>query len=307
MQSSAPTTTNVERALWVTLAAATPGVVLGWVAWLGLALLGGQLASHALGLAGAPIVLFAIGWAAARRMPAPLGWLRRFHLDDAEVTAFGTRGGVRRVPWTAFDRLTQEAHALRLEGRGFALKLPLAALVRAGAFGSVLARVVPELAEEMWSQLEDGEAVRLVPPLSPPTRELAWWAYLPLLGVLVTGAGDVGVAIALVGAERLVALLGARLRSVTLHRGGLGLRSGVRRLFVPWTEAEVVSGARGLVVGAVDGTSGRITKLLPNFWVAAPVIEMKARLGPHSGALVHFRVRVAEGGLSVVGEVEPSA
>jgi len=68
-----------------------------------------------------------------------------------------------------------------------------------------------------------------------------------------------------------------------------------------------VSGARGLVVGAVDGTSGRITKLLPNFWVAAPVIEMKARLGPHSGALVHFRVRVAEGGLSVVGEVEPSA
>ena len=306
MQSATPTTTNVERALWVTLAAAGPGVALGWLAWLGLALVGGQLASRTLGLAGAPIVLFAIGWAAARRMPAPFAWLRRFHLDDAEVTAFGTRGGVRRVPWTAFDRLTEEAHSLRLEGRGFAFKLPLASLVRARAFGSVLARVVPELAEDMWSQLEDGEAVRLVPPLSPPTRELAWWAYLPLVAVRLWGAGDIGAAVALVAAERLVALFGARLRSVTLHRGGLGLRSGARRLFVAWSEAEVVSGPRGLVVGAVDGTSGRITKLLPNFWVAAPVIEMKARLGPHSGALVHFRARVAEGGLAVVGEVEPS-
>ena len=306
MQSAAPTT-NVERALWVTLAAAAPGVALGWLVWLGLALSGGLLAAQLLGPAGAPIVLFAVGWAAARRAPVPFGWLRRYHLDDAEVTAFGPRSAVRRVPWAAFDRLTQETHALRLEGRGFALKVPLASLVRAGAFGSVLARVVPELAEDMWAQLEDGEAVRLVPPLSPPTRELAWWAYLPLLPVCLVGAGNLGVAIVLVVAERVVALVGARLRAVTLHRGGLGLRGGARRLFVPWSEAEVVSGPRGLVVGAVDGTSGRITKLLPNFWVAAPVIEMKARLGPHSGALVHFRVRVADGGLAVVGEVEPSA
>src|SRR2546428_9425749 len=82
MQPAAPTTTNVERALWVTLAAAAPGVTLGWLVWLGLALVGGLLAAHALGLAGAPLVPFPGGWGAPRPMPPPLGWVPRGPLPD---------------------------------------------------------------------------------------------------------------------------------------------------------------------------------------------------------------------------------
>jgi hypothetical protein len=63
----------------------------------------------------------------------------------------------------------------------------------------------------------------------------------------------------------------------------------------------------GLLVGMADGPCGKVLTGLPNFWAAAPVIEMKAQLGPHAPATVHFRVRMQPGGVAVVGEVEPTA
>jgi hypothetical protein len=66
-------------------------------------------------------------------------------------------------------------------------------------------------------------------------------------------------------------------------------------------------GPHGLLVGPTEGECGLVATSLPNFWAAAPVIETKTRLGPGPGATVHFRVRLAEGRLAVVGEVEPVA
>jgi DNA-binding transcriptional LysR family regulator len=114
------------------------------------------------------------------------------------------------------------------------------------------------------------------------------------------------MALALALAERVVAFFCRRAGAVTLDRAGLTLRRRGRQVLVPWDQAEVVRAPQGLFVAVPGGACGLVASRLPNFWAAAPVIETRARLGPHS-APVHFRVRVAGGALAVVGEIEPAA
>ena len=161
----------------------------------------------------------------------------------------------------------------------------------------------------MWEQLEDGGEVRLVPRPDPSLGALAWWGYAPVLLACAAGAGASGAVLALGLAllERGTALVVARAHTTSLRPSGVHLRSGVRRLFVPWSRADVMHAARGLLVGPTDGDCGLVAAWLPNFCAAAPVIETKTRLGPGPGASVHFRVRLAEGRLAVVGEIDPVA
>jgi hypothetical protein len=306
--SAAPSTT-VDSVLWLTLRGAAGVLPVVWLAWLVVAVLAAPPLVAALGPAGGVLVILAGGWLAACRLQSPLEWLRRYHLDDAEVTVMGPGQRVRRLPWCRVQGFTQERQALRLEGGGLALRLPLLPLVRAGAWERVLARVVPELASEMWALLDEGEALRLAPPHDPPLRGLAPWAYLPALAACVAAAGPIGLAVgtAVALAERTVGWLRVRAGAVMLHRTGVALRKRMRGLFVAWPRAEVTSLPRGLVVGVADGAVGVVSSALPNFWAAAAVIEMKARLGARADAAVHFRARLGSGGFSVVGEVEPTA
>src|SRR6185295_17106493 len=172
--------------------------------------------------------------------------------------------------------LTQERRTLRVAGDGQTIRVPLAPLVRGQAWGVVVARVIPLLADELWALLEEGEQVRLAPPLDPPTRTLAWWALAPAAVAVVAGAGPLGllVAIAVVAGERAVGLLRVQAGAVTIHRAGVALRTWARRVFASWPRAEVVHGPEGLVVGVSDGFSGRVATALPNFWAAAAVIQL---------------------------------
>jgi len=301
--------TTVEGVLWLTVPGASAGAALGWLAWVGGAALAAPLLVDRLGAAGAVLVIVAAGWVLARHAPAPVEWLRRYHLDDAEVTAIGPGARVRRLPWSSVETLTQERRWLRVEGGGMTVTLPLHAILRGGAFGAVLARVVPEQAGEMWALLEEGEELRLAPRADPAARALALWGYLPALPACVAGAGGAGLAVAvgLAVAERAAARLLAWAGRVTLDRSGVTFRRRGRAIFLPWPRAEVMRAPRGLLVGVKGSASDLVTSALPNFWAAAPVIDLKARLGPYAGARVHFRVRLADGGPAVVGEVDPTA
>jgi hypothetical protein len=287
---------------------ASARVPLGWLGWVVAAALAAPHLAGWVGPVGAVIALLAAGWLAARHLPSPGDWLRRYHLDDAEITAMGPGRAVVRLPWSRVHTLVQERHALRLAGDGTTVRLPLPPLLEARAWQAVLARVVPDLADEMWTLIDDGEAVRLVPPLDPPAPALAWWAWAPVLVACAVAAGGTGLAAALglALAERAVAWLRTRERTVTLQRAGVLLRRRARGLFASWAHAEVTPGPRGLVVGARQGVCGRVETAVPNFWAAAAVIQMKAKIGPRAAA-VHFRVRLGEKGFAVVGEVEPGA
>jgi hypothetical protein len=281
-------------------------VVLGWLAWvLGVAL-GSVVATHWLGAWGAALAVLGTGWLLARQLPVPGEWWRWYHLDDLELTAVGPGHVVRRLPWNAIERLTQERTTVRLEAPGMTIALPLDAVVRSEAWDAILARVVPGLAGSMWARLEDGEEVRLRPPVEPRPETLLWWAWLPGVVACATGASGPAV-VALVAAERLLAWLRARRGTVALHRRCVDVRAGLRRLLVTWQRAEMVRAPHGLLVGEQDGGCGLVATSLPNFWAVVPVIETKVALAPGADATVHFRVRRADGRLAVVGEVEPMA
>jgi hypothetical protein len=300
---------TLEAPLWLTVPGARLGVPLGWLGWMvSVALLAPAVVDR-LGAAGAALGVMGLGWLLAARLPSPLEWLRRYHLDDVELTAMGPGATVRRLPWARVHTLTQERRSLRVAGDGQAFRVPLAPIVRHEAWASVLAHVIPELADELWALLEEGEQVRLAPPLDPPTRALGWWAYAPALVAVVTAAGTIGVlvALALAAGERALALVRVRTGAVTIHRAGVALRTWAHRVFASWPRAEVVQGPEGLVVGVADGASGRVPTALPNFWAAAAVIQLKAQLGLRAGASVHFRVRMGDDGFAVVGEIEPGA
>ena len=207
---------------------------------------------------------------------------------------------VRRLPWSEVVTLTEARHALVLEGRGTRLRLPLAAAVRS----ALLDRVAAGLAAELWALLDEGETVRLGPATDPLPRALAWWVYVPVLAAGLAGAGTAGLAVAVVVVlvERAVAGFRRRASSVTLDRGGVR----VGRVVVPWSDAEVRQAEGGLQVEARGGACVLVPTRIANFWAAVPVIETKAQLGPFS-ATVRFRVRRNEGGLALVGEVEPTA
>ena len=295
--------------LWLTVPGTSRWVPVAWLSTLVLAVLLGPLAIAHLGIAGAVLLVLGAGWLVARRADEPSAWLRRYHLDDTEVTEMGPGTRVRRLAWSAVDTVVQEPSALALRGEGTVLRVPLVPLLERGVWGVVLARVVPEIADDLWALLEEGEVVPLVPDSAPSSTALAWWAYAPVLAMVAAGGGPTALALAagLATAERALAAFRARLGTITLQRTGITLRRGLRPRFIAWSQAGVTCGAHGTTV-AVDGApAGRIAAALPNYWAAAPVIELRAHLGAGSGANVHFRVRVAEGRLAVVGEVEPTA
>jgi hypothetical protein len=301
--------TNVGKVLWVTLPGASRLLGLAWLAWMAAVFLAAPWAAARFGPAGTVVFVLAVGILFAIGAPAPWAGLQRYHQDDAEVVAMGPGRHVVRLPWTSVERLTQDRQTVRLDGGGTTVRLPLVPLLRDDALAAVLARVVPDLAAEMWSRLEDGDSLRLVPPPNPATRLVAWWAWAPaLLACVATGEVIAVVLTATLAAlERLIAFGRTRAQAVTLHRLGLTIRHRLRRMVIPWTRAEIMAARCGLLVGEPDGPCGRVLTGLPNFWAAAPVIEMRAQLGPHAPATVHFRVRMQGGGVAVVGEVEPSA
>lgn len=297
-----------QRALWVTLRGASGAVPILWLAWCAALTFVAPTFVDRLGPGGVAVLGLAGGWAFARWLPTPVEWFRRYHLDDQEAILMGPGRRVRRLPWGVVSAITQDRRALRLEGDDVTIRLPLRPLVAAGAWGVVLARVVPQLAEEMWSLLEEGEQVRLAPAVEPSTRALTCWAYLPVAVAFLAAPGVVGteIVLGLAAGERLVAFLRTRVHAVALHRAGAAVRSRLSRLVVAWPRLEVERTPHGLLLGVHGRTCGMVASGLPNFWAAAPVIEMKAHLGPRAGATVHFRVRLEEDGPAVVGEVESS-
>ncbi len=302
-------TTNGEHSLWLTVRGASPWLLLVWAGWLAFAVILAPLLVTFVEAAGAVLVVLTIGWMLARHLPIPFESLRRYHLDDTELVVMGPARLVRRIAWSDLTGVTQERRSLRLlRGRATA-NLPLGLVASAGAWGAVLAHVVPRLAEELWARLEDEEEVRLVPDAEPATSALAWWAYLPALAASVVAAGSIGVGvIVLLGiCERALAFGHAQVRAVTLHRAGVTLRTRSGSLFVPWAHANITRARNGLLIGVGEGTQGLVPLALPNFWAAAPVIELRQQLGPEAGGMVYFRVRVEGDGLAVVGEIEPTA
>ena len=301
--------TNVEQALWLTVPGARSRVALGWLAWLGLAVLGAPHVVAMLGPAGAAIALLAVGWLLARSLPAPLECLRHYHLDDSEVTAMGPGAKVRRLAWVRVETVTQRGRTLVLAGDGMRIAVPFRTLAETTLWSAALARVVPELATETWERLEDGEEVRLAPALEPAWGALAWWAWAPTAvgAVVAAGASVVAMAAGLALAERTVALLVARARRVRLDRAGIAVRTGRRGRVIPWSRVEVARVEHGISVAERDGAGTVIRAGLRNFWIALPVIELRATLAPHCPPRVTFRARCADGGLAVVGEVDTVA
>jgi hypothetical protein len=293
-----------DRPLWLLVRGASFLVVAAWLAWTAAALAAAPTLVGALGAAGGILPVCAAGWLLARHVPVPADWLRRYHVDDAEVSVLGPGRRVRRLPWEQVNTVTQERGALRLDGGGLRVALPLAPVLHAAAFASLLARVVPALADAMWTRLDDGEEVRLAARADPRLAALAWWCFVPALGACLAGGASAETALALALVERAVAAVRAHLRSVSLHRTGVALRGGLGGRFVSWRQAEVVRAAEGLVVGGEGDAGGLVATRLPNFWAAAPVIETRAQLAPGMDRTVTFRVRVAEGRLAVVGEID---
>lgn len=291
-------------ALWLTLPGASPAVAIAWIAWIGASALGAPLLTPLLGPAGAVLAVLVAGWLTARRAPAPTACFRRYHLDDAEVTALGPGRIVHRLPWSSILTLTEERGTLVLAGSRLRLSLPR----DAEGWSALLTRVVAGLAAEMWALVEEGEAVRLEARAEPGSMALLCWAWLPALVVCAAGAGEAGLVLALgfVLAERGVARLRSGAGAVALGPAGVTVRTRGRRVVVPWAEVDVVRAPQGLFIAAPGGSCGLVSRGLPNFSAAAAVIETKARLGPCS-ATVHFRVRVADGEIAIVGEVEPMA
>jgi len=301
--------TTVERALWLTVPGARPRVALGWLLWVGLAVLGAPQVIAVLGAAGAVLGLLAGGWVLARFLPSPLECLRRYHIDDLEITAMGPGAKVRRLAWASVETVTQRGRVLGLAGDGISVAVPFATVAQTALWSAALSRVVPELATEVWDRLEDGEEVRLAPALDPAWGALAWWAWGPAALAAIVGAGASAVALAgaLGLAERTVAFVVARAGRVRLDRAGIALRSGRQGRVIPWSRARVARVDHGVSVAERDGTPTLIRAGLRNFWIALPVIELRATLAPHCPPRVTFRARCADGGLAVVGEVDTVA
>jgi hypothetical protein len=263
------------------------------------------LVTWLLGPAGTMLVVLGAGWWFARTLPGPVECLRRYHLDDVEVVVMGPGRYVRRLAWTAIDAVVQERRTLTLVGGGTRVRLPLLRLVAAEVWGAALVRVVPSLAADLWTRVEDG-SVKLAPASAPPASSLAWWAWLPAALACVVSAGTSGLvaAVVLAALERAAAWLRAQTRAVTLLRAGVESTVGRRTVVVPWADALVRPTPEGLVVSSDAGHTILVSTQVPNFWAIAPVVELRAQLGGDCPAEVHFRVRIDGGGLEVVGEID---
>src|SRR5439155_302037 len=93
-------------------------------------------------------------------------------------------------------------------------------------------------------------------------------------------------------------------RRVRLDRAGIAFRGGRRGRVIPWSRVQVARVEQGISIAERDGVPTVIRAGLRNFWIALPVIELRATLAPHCPPRVTFRARCADGGLAVVGEVE---
>src|SRR5919197_4868922 len=184
-----PMSTNVEQTLWLTVPGARPRLALGWLLWVGVALLGAPHVVATLGPAGAAIALLTVGWALARSLPAPLECLRYYHLDDLEVTAIGPGKKVQRLPWDRVESVTQRGRVLGLAGDGMRVAVPFRSVAETTLWSAALARVVPERATEVWERLEDGDEVRLAPALEPAWGATAWWGWGPTAVAVIVMAG----------------------------------------------------------------------------------------------------------------------
>src|SRR5438445_416925 len=222
--------TSVERSLWLTVPGARAWLALGWLLWLGLALLFAPRVGVMLGPGGAAIGFLAAGWAFARALPSPVECFRRYHLDDDEVTAIGPGAKVRRLAWDRVETVTQRGGVLGLAGDGIRVAVPFRRLAETSLWSAALARVVPELATDVWDRLEDGEEVRLAPVLDPAWTTLTWWAWGPtaVASVAIGGASALGIAAVLASAERVVVFALARARRIRLDRAGIAIRDGPR-------------------------------------------------------------------------------
>lgn len=302
MSAASPTSSP----LWVTVRGASLGVLFGWLGWMLGVAVGAVFVAQVIGALGTSLAVLSVGWMLARHLPLPIERWRSYHLDDLEVTTIGPGHLVRHLPWTAVERLTQERRLVRLEAPGISVALPLRAVARSEAWNAILARVVPTLAGAMWARLEEGEEVRLRPGVDPRPDALLWWAWTPALVACAVGASGEAVVV-LVMVERGIAWLRAHAAAVSLHRRCVSVRTGLRRLLVAWSRAEMVQAPDGVLISEHAGDCGLVSSALPNFWAALPVIETKVALGPGPEATVHFRVRLADGRLAVVGEIEPMA
>ena len=65
-----------------------------------------------------------------------------------------------------------------------------------------------------------------------------------------------------------------------------------------------VPSPQGLGVSCDGERAFLVRTSTPSFWAAAPVIELRAQLGGECPGDVHFRVRVDQGALEVVGEID---
>jgi hypothetical protein len=249
------------------------------------------------------VPVLVIGWLLARRLPEPLDCLRRYHLDDTELTTLGPGRRVRRFAWDDVESVTQEPAVLVLRGRR-TVRVPLAGLRDAGAWGAVLVRVVPGVAQALWTQLEQGR-VRLRPGNDPGIRALAWWAWGPAAVAcgLAGGLRGAGLLAGVVAGERLVAWIRARRGEIQLHARGVTL-AGRRREVVAWSDVMVLHGVEGVGLARAGRAPVLMPATLRDFWAAAPVIELRAQLGPEVPGEVCFRARVDGGALAVIGEVE---
>jgi len=294
-----------ETPLWQTISGASRSLAGWWVAWLaGVALFAAPV-TWLIGPAGTVLIVLAAGWWLARTHPTPVECFRRYHLDDAEVVVMGPGRYVRRLAWTCVDAVVQERRTLTLIGPSMQVRLPLLPLVAAEAWAASLVRVVPSLAADMWTRVEDGN-VRLSPSSAPPAIGLVFWAWLPVAVACLAGAGLMGLvaAVLLAGLERGVAWGRAQVHAVTLSRAGVEATVGRRTVVVPWADALVRPSADGLIVSSEGGPTILVSTAVPNFWAIAPVVELRAQLGGECPLEVHFRVRVDGSGLEVVGEID---
>lgn len=291
--------------LWLTLRGAEPSLAVMWVVWMLAAPLLAFLCLDGFGPAGVLVPVFVGGWLLARHVPPPSEAARRYHLDDLEVTVLGPGRAVRRIPWDAVQSVTQQRETLELSTPMGAVRLPLKALRHTAAWAPVLVRVVPRVAAVLWTRLEVG-AVRLRPSLEPSTGALAWWMWLPLAAACLAAAGLPGAVVAIVAsaAERGVRWLMARARGATLQGRGITVLGPRGRRFVAWPDAVVTASADGLGIGRPGQDGGLVPVDATDFWAAAPVIELRAQLGPDCPSEVSFRARLEDGGVAVVGEID---
>lgn len=295
-------TARGDSPLWITFRGAGAGLAVVWSAWIGAAV---GLAAMAAGdfAAAVAAVFFLLGVPLARRLPEPTACLRRFHLDDGELVVLGPGRRVRRLAWGAVESVEREGCALAVRG-GRRVRIPLEALRRAGAWTPLLLRVVPQVAQRLWARLERGP-VRLRAAVVPAAGPVVWWGVLPMAGAAVAGAPPRTWALlaGIVVVERVVSWLAASGRGIRLEWRGLAL-GAPRGDVVPWHELAVVHGTHGMGIAPRRGEPRVVPETLRDYWAAAAVIELRARLGADAPAEVYFRARVDGGALAVVGEVE---